>query len=84
MTKERSWRKDAMGSWQFHWGVTSRREIVRSFFNWRPTHFNLGCTFSVSPSGFNLELAFWFNWSFCILFFVPSQKRGYDDEDDEF
>ena len=33
MTKERSWRKDAMGSWQFHWGVTSRREMLQALWD---------------------------------------------------
>jgi len=82
MRKERSWRKDALGHWQFHRGVTSRREIIQSWFNWRPTQFNLGLSLGIAPSGFSVELAFWFHWRFMILFFVPSRSRdeAYDGD----
>ena len=83
--KELSWRKDAIGQWLFHWGLTSRREIVQSWFNWRPGQFCLGLNIALAPSGFNLELAFWFHWNFTILFFDPSKTRKlYDDEDSDW
>jgi hypothetical protein len=83
MTKELYWRKDPLGRWHFHWGRTSRRDIIRSWFNWRPSQFNLGFSLGISPAGFNLELALWFNWSFTILFFVPkpAPSQDFDDTD---
>jgi hypothetical protein len=83
--KERTWKKDFLGRWHYHYEVKAFNDKWGVFFNWRPKSFLINFQISIEPSGMQIDIGLWFNVMFSICFFNPDiKKNSYDDEDDEY
>jgi hypothetical protein len=83
--KERTWKKDALDAWHFHYSLEAINRKWGIYFNWRPKSFIIHFDLSIHPSGLQIEFGLWFNVMFTVCFFNPdTNKNNYDNEDDEY